>query len=332
MPLKQIIKNSSQFSSYKSPAWLYNGHLQTIIPSIFRKVENVPYKRERIKTIDKDFLDIDWLLADSSNLVIISHGLEGDSQRAYIKGMARAFHLTGWDVLAWNFRGCSGEMNKLLRFYHSGDTHDLEFVINYALAKKKYHKIFLIGFSLGGNITLKFLGEKGENLQKEIIGAATFSVPLDLHTSCIKISKKSNFIYSKRFLRHLKRKVSAKSKKMPDLLTTEHFNKIKTLTDFDDLYTAPIHGFKDAVTYYKDSSALPLLNSIAVPTLIVNAKNDPFLSSECYPENFIEGEEYVLLEVPLEGGHCGFPEYNKEGLFWSEKRALAFAASLKKET
>lgn len=322
------MKNSSEFPSYKAPAWLYNGHLQTIIPSVFRKVGNVPYKRERIKTSDNDFLDLDWLHNDNSRLVIISHGLEGDSQRGYVKGMAKAFGTNGWDVLAWNFRGCSGEMNDLLRFYHSGDTNDLGLVIDHALSKNQYREILLVGFSLGGNITLKFLGEKGANIEKKIVGAIAFSVPLDLHSSCIKISRRSNFIYSRRFLRHLKRKVSAKSKMMPEQLTVEHFGRIKTLTDFDDLYTAPIHGFKNAVAYYRASSSLPYLEYIRVPTLIVNAENDPFLSMECFPARFTKGHAFVSLETPAEGGHCGFPEYNEDGLFWSEKRALAFASAL----
>ncbi len=322
------MNKSSDFPPYKPPHWLYNGHLQTIIPSVFRKINDVSYKRERIETEDGDFLDLDWLMNDASRLVIISHGLEGDSQRGYVKGMARAFESRQWDVLAWNFRGCSGEMNQLARFYHSGDTADLDFVIDYALAKNRYQRILLVGFSLGGNITLKFMGEKSKDLQKEVVGAITFSVPLDLHGSCTKISRKSNFLYSSRFLRHLKRKIRAKSMMMPDALTMEHFSQIKTLTDFDDLYTAPLHGFKDAITYYKDSSALRFLESIKAPTLIVNAKNDPFLSEECYPEQFAGAHEFVLLETPAEGGHCGFPEYNEEGLYWSEKRALAFAEKL----
>ena len=208
---------------------------------------------------------------------------------------------------------------------------ELDFVINYALREAKYQQLLLIGFSLGGNMTLKFLGEKADALQKEIIGAVTFSVPLDLHGSCTMISRKSNFIYSYRFLRHLKKKVQAKSMKMPEQLTMDHFSRIRTLTDFDDLYTAPLHGFKDALTYYNDSSSLPYLNAIRVPTLIVNAKNDPFLSEKCYPEQFTREGEFVKLEIPAEGGHCGFPEYNVDGLFWSEKRALAFAEKLDKK-
>lgn len=321
---------NSVIKPYRPPAWLYNGHLQTIIPSIFRKVANIIYSRERVKTPDEDFIDIDWINSEARKLVIITHGLEGDSQRPYIKGMARAFHNKNWDVLAWNFRGCSGEMNTLLRFYHSGDSIDLQFIVNHALTKKKYEEIVLIGFSLGGNVTLKYLGEYSDNLPPEISAAITFSVPLHLQSSSNKISKRSNFIYSTRFLRHLKRKVKAKSIHMPDELTMDHFSKIKTLQDFDNFYTAPLHGFKDAKTYYAESSALQYLEKIKIPTLIVNALNDPFLAPECYPKTELENHHYVYLKTPAEGGHCGFPEYNAEGLYWSEKIALEFATEWKK--
>lgn len=313
-----------ELPAYVPPAWLYNGHLQTIIPSIFRKINHLDYKRQRVKTPDKDFLDFDWLYSDSKKLVILTHGLEGDSQRPYVKGMARAFNMNNWNVLAWNFRGCSGEMNDLLRFYHSGDTEDLNFIINHVLSELKFEKIILVGFSLGGNVTLKFLGEFASNLQPEVKGAISFSVPLDLHSSSKKISQKSNFIYSTRFLRNLKRKVKEKSLRMPGQLNPDRLNKIKTLQDFDNLYTAPLHGFKDAITYYSDSSALQYLKSINIPTLIVNAKNDPFLAPECYPVELLKNHKYVHLEMPSEGGHCGFPEYTSK-LYWSEKVALEFA-------
>lgn len=314
-----------ELPAYVPPAWLYNGHLQTIIPSIFRKVNNIGYERERVKTTDGDFLDFDWLYSNSKKLVILTHGLEGDSQRPYIKGMARAFNSNNWNVLAWNFRGCSGEMNDLLRFYHSGDTEDLNFAINYALSKTKYEEVILVGFSLGGNVTLKFLGEFASKLQPEIKGAVTFSVPIDLHSSSNKISQRSNFIYSARFLRNLKRKVREKSLRMPDQLNPDQLDEIKTLQDFDNFYTAPLHGFKDAITYYSDSSAKQYLNAINIPTLIVNAKNDPFLAPECYPVELLKDHKFVCLKSPSQGGHCGFPEYNALGLYWSEKLALEFA-------
>lgn len=313
-----------QSSLYSPPVWLYNGHLQTIIPSLFRKVKNVLYKRERIITEDEDFLDLDWLKSGNKKLVVISHGLEGDSGRPYVKGMAKAFNAAGWDAVGWNFRGCSGEANTVLRFYHSGATDDLHTVVKHALKTGAYEQVALIGFSLGGNLTLKYLGEETEKLPQQLISAAVFSVPVDLYSSAQKISQGANQIYSRRFLKKLKEKVAEKSKLMPNQLTLEHFKKINSLVDFDDFYTAPLHGFKDAVTYYNECSAIQFIADIKVPTLFVNAANDPFLSPSCYPKEQVKNHPYVHLEIPENGGHCGFPLYNAEGLYWSEIRALQF--------
>ncbi len=291
---------------------------------MFRKVRGVPFKRERIATIDDDFLDLDWLKSGNEKLVIISHGLEGDSQRPYVKGMAKVFHAAGWDVVAWNFRGCSGEVNKNLRFYHSGATDDLHAVASHALDIGGYKQVAMIGFSLGGNLTLKYLGEDTAKLPQQITGAAVFSVPLHLHGSSRQIAQRGNRIYSRRFLKKLKQKVEAKSLAMPNQLTMAHFENIRSLEDFDDFYTAPLHGFENAQAYYEACSAIRFIDKINVPTLIVNAANDPFLSPECYPTEQVKGHPYVHLEIPAEGGHCGFPLYNAKGMYWSEIRALEF--------
>ena len=276
------------------------------------------YQRERIQTPDNDFLDLDWLKQGGKKVVIISHGLEGNTSRAYMKGMAQAFFSENFDVLTWNFRGCSGEVNKQLRFYHSGATDDLDFVVHHA-ADKGYNEIYLVGFSLGGNVTLKYLGEK--NPFEKIVKAAVFSVPMDLHSSCIKISKPSNWIYSNRFLKSLKAKVIAKSLVRPDL-DIQGIDKIKTLIDFDDRYTAPLHGFLNAVDYYSRCSSIHFVESIKTPTLIVSAQNDPFLSEKCYPR--LKSHAFVRFEDPGFGGHVGFAQFTKNGLYWSEEQALSF--------
>lgn len=311
---------------YEAPFAYFTSHIETILPALFRKVKDVNYVRERIKTPDDDFLDLDWLNNGAKRLVIISHGLEGNSTRPYIKGMARAFSNEDYDVLAWNFRGCSDEVNKQLRFYHSGETEDLELVIEHAL-KRNYNEVNLIGFSLGGNLTLKYIGERGNNLRQQIKKAVTFSVPLDLYSSCIKISEASNFLYSRRFLNNLKAKVISKAALMPESLKTERLNDIKTIRDFDDHYTAPLHGFESALAYYKACSSIFFLDKIKIPTLIVNAKNDPFLSKSCYPEDELKQHDYVKFEAPEKGGHVGFTAFNKKGLYWSEQRALNFIAA-----
>lgn len=306
---------------YKPPRFLFNRHLETIFPALLRRVDLPACQRERIDTPDRDFLDLDWLRHPvNDKLVILSHGLEGDSRRPYIKGMARAFFNNGYDVLAWNFRGCSGEMNRLLRFYHSGSTDDLDTVIGHALNLGRYNAIFLVGFSLGGNITLKYLGEKHRS---EVKRAVVFSVPLDLQTSCEKISKPSNWIYAQRFLRSLKRKVAVKASIMPEL-DTAPLARIRTLKQFDDHYTAPLHGFYDAADYYTQCSSIRFVAQIAIPTLIVNTLNDPFLSPACFPVRMLEGHPSVTLQILPRGGHVGFTQFNKNGLYWSEQRAVSF--------
>lgn len=321
-------------SDHTAPFYLFNGHLQTIVPSVLRKVKGVNYQRERILTSDGDFLDLDWSRVESrmesrsvgefNRLAILSHGLEGDSYRPYILGMVRELNAQGWDALAWNFRGCSGETNQVLRFYHSGATEDLEAVVQHALKTGKYTTIALIGFSLGGNLTLKYLGEKGKDLPPEIKRSVVFSVPLDLQACSTKLGLPGNTIYNQRFLRSLRRKVATKAALMPDRLSLDAYQKVRTVEDFDEYYTAPLHGYQGAKDYYQRCSAKHFLATIAIPTLIVNAKNDPFLSEECYQEALVRDLPHVFLEVPDKGGHCGFFSNSLHGTYWSEERALQF--------
>lgn len=292
--------------------------METIYPALFRRVSVRSYTRERIDTPDGDFLDLDWLTQGSSKVVIIQHGLEGNTYRAYIKGMAKTFFEDGYDVLAWNYRGCSQEMNRLLRFYHSGATDDLDVVIRHARTRQ-YTEINLVGFSLGGNITLKYLGEgyPTENIRR----AAVFSVPLHLESSCRKISQPSNRIYAKRFIDSLKLKILTKSKLMSGL-DTSHLKSIRSLTEFDDEFTSRLHGFENAVDYYTRCSSIHFIPKISTPTLIVNTLNDPFLSKECFPGSEFKDHPHVQFEIPERGGHVGFAQINKNGVYWSEQRAL----------
>jgi hypothetical protein len=307
-------------NTYQPPFFLFNAHLETIYPALLRSVALQDYTRERITTPDKDFLDLDWIRQGSDKLVIISHGLEGDSNRPYIRGMARACLSIGYDVLTWNFRGCSQEMNHQLRFYHSGATDDLDEVVQHAI-RKGYQHIALIGFSLGGNLTLKYLGER--KTPDAIQQAVAFSVPVDLQGSCIQISQPGNFIYARRFLKSLKSKIARKALTRAELDITD-IDTLTTLMDFDDRYTAPLHGFANAREYYAINSSLQFLEFIRVPTLLINAQNDPFLSRTCYPAAALKDHPYVHFEAPSFGGHVGFAQFNKNGLYWSEERALKF--------
>ncbi|GAB3934090.1 YheT family hydrolase [Larkinella terrae] len=317
-------------SDYRPPAHLWNGHLQTIIPALFRKV-SVAYTRERIETPDDDFLDLDWSFAEvktgppgGDELTILSHGLEGDSRRQYLAGMVRHLNGGGFDCLAWHYRSCSGEMNRQARFYHLGETGDLQVVINHALAKG-YRHINLMGFSAGGNVTLKYLGEQGTAIHPAIEKAVVFSVPLHLTTASRRLEAWDSQVYNKRFNRTLKRKVFEKAALMPGAIPTEGLQKVRTLREFDNLFTSQLHGFRDAEDYYEQSSALQYLDKIAIPTLIVNAKNDPFLSRECFPEELARQLPNVWMEFPTQGGHCGFaPAGPNKTVYWSEERALRF--------
>lgn len=312
---------------YRPPLPFRNGHLHTIYPSVLRKVSGVVYQRERIDTPDNDFLDLDWLREGSTRAAVISHGLEGNTDRSYVRGMARALSGAGWDVLAWNFRGCSGLPNRLRRSYHSGATDDLGVVVNHAL-EQGYSQIALIGFSLGGNITLKYLGEQGEAVRAHIVGAVTFSVPCDLDAGSAQIDRRTNWLYRKRFLIHLGRKVRAKQVLFPDDIDASGFGRIRTLRHFDDRYTAPLHGFEDAADYYARCSCKSFLEGIRVPTLLVNAADDPFLPAACYPVEEARTHPYVYLEIPHYGGHVGFIGEQGGSVYWSEHRAIAFLESV----
>jgi predicted alpha/beta-fold hydrolase len=293
-------------------------------------VRGIQYQRERLELSDGDFLDLDWLKnPHNANLVILSHGLEGDTQRGYMRGMAKFFHQKGWNVLAWNERGCSGEVNRLLRFYHSGVSEDLKAVVDYANTQQNFEQIALIGFSLGGNVTLKYLGEQAENTPDNVKKAVVFSVPLHLSACSENLRKAKNWLYADKFKKELFEKVRRKARLMPDKLSAANLKKIKTLKDFDEYYTAPLHGFTDAEDYYEKSSSLYFLPNIHAPTLIVNAQNDPFLSAPCFPYSLLEKSKNVWLETPRTGGHCGFMPAEKKNVYWSERRAWEFVAEEK---
>ena len=313
----------------KKPLSLGHGHVETILPFFIRRPKKLNFKRERIETEDHDFLDLDWLTNENNSLVILSHGLEGSSNAQYITGMAKYLHKNNFDILAWNNRSCSGEVNRTLKYYHSGASYDLGAVIEHAINNANYENIYLIGFSLGGNQTLKYLGEKPHSLSPVIKGACVFSTPCCLEASSEKLRRGFSKVYTKMFLESLTQKVQAKKEKLTKFgIDPSKVYSLRSLPEFDDHYTAPLHGFKDAKDYYKKSSSKFFIKDIKVPTLIVNAKNDPFLAGECFPYKEVEKNPLVTLEVPENGGHVGFLQLSKTGILWSEQRAYHFLKSL----
>ena len=311
-------------STYQAPVWLPGGHLQTIGPALARKAPHVTRQSERLELADGDFLDLEWVNQSRSRLAILCHGLEASARAPYLQAMAAALIRRGWDVLAWNYRGCSGEMNRLPRFYHSGASDDLHAVVEHALATHAATEVDLIGFSLGGNMTLKYLGERDDHSPR-LHRAVTFSVPCDLACSSMALDTPFNrSVYMKRFIDSLAGKIRAKQAMFPDLLDSARLKGVRTFRQFDDRYTAPLHGFRDAEDYWARSSSRQFLSRIRIPALLVNAANDPFLGPGCYPREEAEANNHFHLEIPATGGHVGFPG---SGGHWMERRAVEFLDS-----
>ncbi|MCB0663000.1 MAG: alpha/beta fold hydrolase [Saprospiraceae bacterium] len=289
---------------YEPSLFMKNGHINTIYTSLLRKPSHPGYERVRIGTADDDFLDVDWIKSGNKNLVVLCHGLEGNSGSQYMKGMSSHLSNLGFDIVAMNYRSCSGELNHQLTMYHSGATGDLEEVLK--VVHKGYEKIFLAGFSLGANLILKYLGEKGSNLDYPIEAAASISVPADLKSSSHKIGAGFNRVYEIHFLISLQRRMRAKTRQFPELATLAKKKKIRTLCDFDDVYTGPIHGFRDGNDYYEKCSSRNFIPEIKVPALIINALDDPFLTEACFPYKQVNENPFVEMLTPTFGGHVGF--------------------------
>ena len=304
---------------------LKNGHISTIWPTLFRK-DSVPFIRTRITTDDGDFLDLDWSTNDNKKLLIIGHGLEGSSNSSYVTGLTKNAIPQGFDVVAINWRGCSGQMNNKFESYHTGKSDDLRIVINHILKEYSYPSIFYVGFSMGGNIGLKYAGETGTSIDTRIKKIVAISTPVDLESSSYKLAQTQNKLYMFRFLRTLKVKYMEKIRLFPSQeLDTIKIIYAKTFLEFDEYFTAPANGFSNAVDYWTQSSSKPYLTSISVPTLIINAENDPFLAEECFPYEEVKANSFLTMLVPKYGGHVGFIEsVNQLKITWAEKEIIRF--------
>ena len=296
------------------PRWLPGGHSQTLYGALFTPYKRVAFSRERIDTPDGDFIDFDWARPEPTDqfapsrtrAMLLLHGLEGSSQSRYAQSITQYFSARGWAVVVAHFRGCSGTPNRLARAYHSGDTQEVDFIVSTLKAKLPEADWHAVGISLGGNALLKYLGECTQQAGW-FKAACAISVPVDLVASGNYLSDQffNREVYTRFFLHALKPKVLAKAKRFPGTIDAERVAKAKTLRDFDDAYTAPMHGFINALDYWTKASSKPWLTSIDVPTLLINARNDPFWPESCLPSSG-EASDKMTLHYPAEGGHAGF--------------------------
>ncbi len=315
-------------STYAAPVLFANPHVQTVFPQRFRHVTGLDYERERMETDDGDFMDLDWVRGGSDRLVVLLHGLEGNSRRPYMRGMARAFRRRGWDAVAANFRGCSGVPNRLLRSYHHGVSDDLHRIVSHALTDGRYGVVALVGFSLGANVVLKYLGEGVFPVPPHIKAAAAISAPCDLEACALKLEAKRYAFYMKHFLRMLRKKHRAKMAMFPGALDLEGYASIRTFREHDDRYTAVLHGFDSAEDYWRTCACGRFLERIKVPSLVLNAADDPFLAESCYPTDVAGRSSVVYLEVPARGGHVGFVTFRNRGEYWHEARVAVFVEQM----
>jgi len=298
-------------------------HYQTIAPNLFRSVP-VDYRRERIDTPDGDFLDLDWLdHPDSRKLVILSHGLEGDSRRVYVASAANYFHRHGWHALAWNCRSCSGEMNRTEKLYSHGQTEDVEEVVNHALASGKFDRIVLVGYSMGGNLTLKYLGTMGDRRPREVTHGVAFSAPVFIEHSADSLDRAENFIYRLKFKRSLIAKIAAKEAQFPGRVDFSRLKDVRVWRDFDRFTSLCISDYDDLDDYYAYLSSGNFVAGTTAPVLIVNATNDPIVPDACNPHALAATHPLITLETPDWGGHVGFALKGKPHN-WMDERALSF--------
>ncbi len=317
---------------YVAPAWLRGGHAQTIYPYLLSR-PLIPYRRERWELDDGDFIDIDWMdNAPDAPMVVLFHGLEGSSCSHYVVSLMTMLRELGWRGAVVHFRGCSGSPNRLPRAYHAGDSTEIDGILIRLSEENKRlgcdAPLYAVGISLGGNALLKWLGERGDQACQLLDGAAAVSVPLDLAAAGKALASGFNLLYTRHFLDTLKRKALGKLDLFPGLFDPAALAGCTTLYEFDNLVTAPLHGFRNAEDYWKRSSSKQWLKHIEVPTLLINAFNDPFMPAQALPGP-ADVSSAVVLEFSEEGGHVGFLDSPFPGrLTWLPERILSFFAEL----
>ena len=299
-------------------------HVSTIWASQFRKSPSLDLKRKRVELDDGDFIDLDEYRTGKKQVVLLLHGLEGNSDSRYMKNMASKFIEDGWDAILMNHRSCSGEDNRLFSCYHSGKSDDLNRILKYINQTYNYESLVIIGFSLGGNVSLKYLGETWEK-PNNLKACVSISPPIDLGACGVALNSTENWVYAKTFLATMRKKLATKLEKFPEK-NSGQLSRVKNLHDFDNEYTGPAHNFGDAQGYYDTCSSKPFIKNITLPTLIILAKNDSFMRNSCYPYEIVEELDNVYLETPKYGGHVGFVQNGK--YYYQEDRALDFVHAI----
>jgi hypothetical protein len=308
-----------QDASYKPSFIFKNGHINTIFPFLLRDVPKIEFKRKRVHTPDDDFLDIDLIEKNSKKVIILCHGLEGSSNSQYIQACSSLLDKENYNILAINYRSCSGEMNNRPTLYHSGYIDDLEWIIDTSCSQ--YEEIILVGYSLGGNIILKYLATSNHVSSKISLGIA-ISTPADLKHSSKRLLSFDNKLYQKKFLETLRPKMIEKALQFPGIIDVKNLKKVKNTEDFDEFYTAPLHGFDGAQDYYKKANSLQDLANIKTPTVMISAMDDPFLSKEAFPTEIAKNHSYLDLIMTKYGGHVGFSN-PLSTYYWIEKKVLS---------
>jgi predicted alpha/beta-fold hydrolase len=310
---------------FKAAWWCQGPHAQTLWARLVRRPPRVALRRERLELPDGDFIDLDWTRTGRGPIVIILHGLEGSSDSPYARGLLRAIEHRGWRGVVMHFRGCSGETNRLTRSYHSGDTDDLAFLITTLRRREPRAPLAIVGYSLGGNVLLKWLGKAGG--VAPLHAAVAVSVPFVLHAAAARLQQGFSRLYQWQLLRSLRRTVEAKQRRMEMPLKHRDLSALKNFRDFDEHVTSPLHGFDSADHYYTVSSSRQYLGGIAVPTLLLHSRDDPFMTESAIPRPD-ELSEFVTLELSSRGGHVGFVAgtWPWRPHYWLDERIPAYLA------
>lgn len=308
-------------SAFRPPLWLKNPHVQTVVSAFVPGGRRPDFRRERVELPDGDFFDVDWLESGAGRCVVLCHGLESSATDGLLRRTAALFASARWDVLAWNYRGCGGEPNRLARSYYAADPGDFDVV--FARARAAGRRVALVGFSLGGNLALKMAARP--DVANHLVGSVGISAPVALAACANRIdTDPANTFYRDRFVRRMRRKLVAKAVQFPGEIDAARLESARTIGELDEYFTAPLHGFRNADHYWTECSARRDLEKVPRPVLLLNAVDDPFLAPECFPTRAADANPQFTLEMPDHGGHLGFVRNPLDRFHYPELRALEF--------